>query len=379
MGLLRTPCGDAEETLSVAHEGEVLCCAFAHGQSLAISGGWDGRVILWDPATGSPCGTWKAGDKPITACAFSPDNKVIYTASMNGLLAEWDSGTRTRRSIFLAHTRPISSICSSPDGRTLATSSWDATINLWKTGPEREWRTLAGHKDIVAGCRFLPDNKLLLSWSHDGTLRLWDILRAKQVVAWNAHGDRITAGDVSPDGKWFASSGRDGHVILWNAVSHREEARYSHLRGELPWCGFTPDARKIVCVSSKGEVVPKTVPEMQKLPRVHTGHAVQAAALSRPGDYLALGTTDGHVHFLPQPEQADAPLCVTAVESQVTRQTFLQKLLGQQQLIRVLRCTCPLCNQVFDLVEHDRQTAVCPECKRRLHVNSFTLPAEAHS
>jgi WD40 repeat protein len=377
MPLLRTPCGDAEETLSVAHEGEVLCCAFATGQSLGLSGGWDGRVILWDPLSGSPLATWKAGDKPVTACAWSPDGKRIFTGAMNGLLGEWDAVTRGRKSMFLAHTRPISGINFSPDGKTLATSSWDGTINLWKVGPEREWRTLAGHKDIVAGCRFLPDNKHLFSWSHDGTLKLWDLARAKQVVSWQAHGDRINAGDVSPDGKWFASSARDGNVSLWDANTRKEEARYTHQRGEMPWCGFTPDAQTLICLTTKGEVVFRAVPDLQSRPRETTGHSVQAAALSPTGDFLALGTTKGRVHFLPQPKNADLPLCVTATESQISRPTFFEKLMGKQHLIRVLRCACPICHQSFELDTLDRHTAVCPECKRRLHVNSFTLPAEA--
>jgi WD40 repeat protein len=376
MGLLRTPCRDAEDTLSVAHEGEVLCCAFAPGQEWAISGGWDGQLFQWDPATGGPLAAWRAGDKAITACAVSPDNRRVFSGAMSGLLAEWDAVTRERKSIFLAHTRPISDITFAPDGRTMATSSWDSTINLWKVGPEREWRTLSGHKDIVSGCRFLPDNKSLLSWSHDGTLRVWDMTRARQIASWQAHGDRVTAGDVSPDGKWFASAGRDGHVILWDAVTHQEKARHTHQRGDIPWCGFTPDAQTLLCVTGKGDVVPKTVPDLQKRRREATGHTVQAAALASRGDFLALGTLEGRVQFMPQEGNAEQPICVTAIESSESRPTFFEKLMGKKNMQRVLRCCCPICHQLFEIEDHARHTAVCPECKRRLHINQFTLPAE---
>lgn len=377
MGLLRTPCGDAEDTVSLAHEGEVLCCAFAARRGWAASGGWDGCVIFWEPATGKAVATWRAAEKPVTACTFSPDGSQFFTGTMNGLLAAWDPLKRERKTIFLAHTRPISGIEFSPDGKTLATSSWDATINLWQFEPEKNWKTLAGHKDIVAGCRFLPDNKSLLSWSHDGTLRLWDVMRAKQIAAWSAHSDRITAADVSPDGRWFVSSGRDGHVILWNAATQKEEARYTHARGDLPWCGFTPDAQGLLCVSAKGELMRRSVPDLQKLPTQSTGYEVQSAALSPTGDYLVIGTVSGHVQFHPLPEMAQAPLCVTAIESQESRPTFLEKLLGRDHLIRVLRCTCPICHRVFELHETGRRTAVCPECQRRLHVNPFTLSLES--
>lgn len=376
MGMIRTPCGDAEETLSVAHKGEVLSCAFAPDQAWSVSGGWDGHLFQWDPVTGSPLAAWRACDKPITACAVAPDGRRIYSGAMSGLLGEWDAVTRERKSIFLAHTRPISGITFSPDGKTLATCSWDASINLWRVGPEREWRTLAGHKDIVAGCRFLPDNKSLLSWSHDGTLRLWDVVRARQVATWQAHGERITAGDVSPDGKWFASAGRDGHVILWNAATREEKSRYTHQRGDIPWCGFTPDAQTLLCVTAKGEVVPKSVPDLQKRRREVSGHTVQAAALSSTGDYLVLGTMEGRVHFMPQQSNSERVLCVTAIESNEPRTTFFERLIGKKHFERVLRCSCPICHQSFEIVDLERHTATCPECKRRLHVNAFTLPAE---
>jgi WD40 repeat protein len=294
---------------------------------------------------------------------------------MNGLFCEWDATTRERRSIYLAHPRPVSGITFSPDHKRLATSSWDGTIILAKIGKDRDRATLAGHKDIVTGCRFLPDNQSVLSWSHDGTMKLWEIKRAKQTASWQAHKDRVTAGDVSPDGRWFFSGSRDGHVVLWDARTQEEAASSTHERNEVVWCGFLPNAELVAYALSKGEVYYKSVPDLQTRRRHDFGEAILCAALPRSGQQLAVGTSDGRILFLAHDDLLEGALCVTPTESHESRPNFFDRLLGRKAVQRVLRCCCPICHRVFEISEPDKQTAVCPDCKRRLHLNEFTLPA----
>jgi len=103
---------------------------------------------------------------------------------------------------------------------------------------------------------------------------------------------------------------------------------------------------------------------------------VQSAVLVPAAEILAVGTVSGRVLFQTLPELAQVPVWVTAVESCESRPTFLQRLLGRERPIRVLRCTCPICHRVFELTQPGRRTAVCPDCHRRLHVNPFTIPAD---
>ncbi len=367
------PVAKPEEPVT-GHTGEVLCCASSPKQNLVVSGGWDGQVAAWDGVSGEMVAHWRAGEKPISAIAISPDGGKVLTGSMDGLLGHWDVQTHRRLSLFLAHTRPISSIAFSPDGKMLVTSSWDRTVALWNVERERDGRLLKGHEDLVNGCVFFPDGRMLLSWAHDGVLSLWDVVLTQQAVYWTAHTDRVTAAAVSPDGKWIASGSRNGSVTLWNAANYESVAQYAGLGHEIRGCFFSLDATLLVTVSARGEIVIHPVPHFGNQSGHETGLAVQAACLNAAGDQLALASADGRVHLVPLEAPADQGVCVTAVETQeARRRRGLMGLLGGQELQRVFRCQCPLCQQSFELDNHYPGTAICPTCQRKLRVNEFTL------
>jgi WD40 repeat protein len=354
------------------HHGEILACAFIPKQPYVISSGSDGRILLWDAALQQVVAAWQASDKAILSCAISPDGGRLLTGSLDGLLAQWDLATHRRLSIFLAHPRPISGITFSPDGRYLATSSWDGSVLLRKAHGEGKPTTLYGHRDIVAGCRFTADSKRLLSWSYDASLRLWDAQWGRSITQWNGHGDRITAGDASPDGQWLATAGQDGHVILWDAHRGQEVARYDGAGTDVIACLFSPDAELLFVCSKGGEITTLSVPELGSAVVEETGVNIQAAALSRTGETLVIGTSHGNCHFLPAAGGAGRSLCVTAYETDVNRPGFLRRLLRIEKLHRVRRCRCPICGREFDVEPALPAPRSCPHCGQAVKVNSFT-------
>src|SRR5262249_48362350 len=97
------------------------------------------------------------------------------------------------------------------------------------------------------------------------------------------------------------------------------------------------------------------------------------AMLSSNGEQLAVGTAEGRLHFVTLDGMPERAICVTARESQESRPKFMDKLFGREALQRVLRCSCPICHVTFEIGQIDPETMICPDCKKRLHVNSFTL------
>jgi WD40 repeat protein len=111
------------------------------GRTLLASGGDDGTVRLWDPASGDPVG------HPLTG----------HT-----------SGVRTVAAVPL------------PDGRTLlASGGGDGTVRLWDPvsgDPVRH--PVTGHTNWVRAVAAvpLPDGRIMLATGGgDGTVRLWDL------------------------------------------------------------------------------------------------------------------------------------------------------------------------------------------------------------
>jgi WD40 repeat protein len=129
--LWNTATATATNLTRPAGEGYGDALAFhPHGDTLAGSGGLDGSVQLWNPASGQSTGLI-GHTLGIEAVAFSPDGHTLASGTRDGVVRLWDSATGQATANLLGHTELINSLAYSPDGRTLASASSDKTIRLW--------------------------------------------------------------------------------------------------------------------------------------------------------------------------------------------------------------------------------------------------------
>jgi WD40 repeat protein len=129
----------------------------------------------------------------VPAAAFSPDCKTLATAVPAEIVSEgghnvlkdegkiklWDLATGKAQAILTGHTAEVWCVLFSPDGKLLATGSDDKTIKLWDVAKRKELATLKGHTDKVICLAFSADGKLLASGSADKTIKLWDVGKGK--------------------------------------------------------------------------------------------------------------------------------------------------------------------------------------------------------
>lgn len=95
-------------------------------------------------------------DGPITAVEFSPDGRWFAAASEDGRVRLWDTASGLPASDWFEHDAGVTAVSFSPSGRKLATGSSDGTIRVWDlagsedaTDQERHW--LARAAEILAG------------------------------------------------------------------------------------------------------------------------------------------------------------------------------------------------------------------------------------
>jgi len=92
---------------------------------------WQGRVYLWDFATGTKT-SWWAHAKPVNDVVFSPDGKTLATSSNDATVKLWNVSTQREMVTLTGPERRVDSVAFSPDGKRLAALSWDKKVWVWK-------------------------------------------------------------------------------------------------------------------------------------------------------------------------------------------------------------------------------------------------------
>lgn len=366
------------ESYHPGHGGEIFGCAYSPESTTVITGGWDGKLRLWDAASGAHLGEFAVGNKPVSACAVAPDGKNWLAGTMEGMLVQWDVEKRAATQRFMPHTRPISCIAHAPDGNALVTTSWDRNVRWSPVEKNSEPKVLGQHADIVAGAAFAPDGQKLYTWSYDRTIAVWDVPQQRLHAQLRGHGDRILSGAVSHDGRCLATGGRDRCLKLWDLQAGREMHAIT-LKSEICGLFFLLDNEALLAVDANGRVTLHLFPSLELVSELRVEATVQCARLAPSGAQLALGGVEGRLHRIAIDGFDARPLAVTAMRSTRATANMMQRLFGLHSALTVYSCRCPACCAPIELLRELPNTpTACPSCRRSLRVCTVTqAPATA--
>jgi WD40 repeat protein/DNA-binding SARP family transcriptional activator len=149
--------------------------------TVAASARSNGTIELRDP-DGTVRHTLPSRRVTIHKLAFSSDGKRIASGYFDGKVIVWDVATGRRIRTLSAQNGVIEGLAFSPDGTTLATAGEDAVVTIWDLRTGRNVQTLGGSTSALADVAFSPDGTHLAAASADGTLRIY-VLPKEQLLA----------------------------------------------------------------------------------------------------------------------------------------------------------------------------------------------------
>ena len=206
------------------HTRSVRAVSFSADGTMLASGLSSGLIELWDILTASRLAVLAGHAQEVRAVSFSPDGRMLASGSDDHTVRLWDLETGTTTGILEGHTRRVASVAFSPDGATLASGSYDRSIKLWDVATGTHRANLEGHADRVTSVTFLEDGATLASGSFDQTVKLWDLGTRTSTATLEGHAGRVRSVSLSTDGKTLASGSDDGTIKLWDAATETAAA-----------------------------------------------------------------------------------------------------------------------------------------------------------
>ncbi|HXE54196.1 MAG TPA: protein kinase [Tepidisphaeraceae bacterium] len=272
--------------------GAVRAVAVSRDGRLAVSGGEDHLVRLWDTRTGTEIRSFSGHHGAVLCVAISDDAKNALSGGDDKTLRLWDlqSGELLRK--FDSPSGMVNCVAFSPDQLTALSGGEDGTLSLWDLHTGQIIRTLAGPKQNVLSVAFSPDGTRALSGGADKTLRLWDLKSGSPIRTYTGHTSWISSVAFSPDGTRALSGSDDQTVRLWNVQKGEELATFRGHSRRVSSVAFSADGTRILSASDDGTLKwwdVKTASEIRTL-HGHTGRVLAAAML--PDNHAAISGGD---------------------------------------------------------------------------------------
>lgn len=311
------------------HERPVLAVAWGRDGRELASAGEDGRIFIWEAATGRLVRTLAEHQGAVRCLSWTTR---LASAGEDGLVRIWTPGNwSVQKESGQAAAHPLEALAWTPDGRQLLIGDDRGQLSLAGLSADRGRQSLEGFAPGAVRAIGMPqragEEKFAVGYL-DGSVAVWDVgsrgLRRAILPAEARTWEDIREGRptalrrailapgtltevrslaISPDDKWLAVAG--GDVEIWDLTPAKANIRTCLLPGRSESKGYravswSPDGRLLVAGDGTGEI---TVWETTRWRAVFTakyGGRIHAVAFSPPdGKAIAVAPDDKTVRVLP--------------------------------------------------------------------------------
>ncbi|KAI3355690.1 hypothetical protein L3Q82_004283 [Scortum barcoo] len=277
-----------------------LCSLFVPGDRQIILGTKNGKLQIFELASGSLLETVDAHDGAVWSLCLAPDQRGIVTGSADKTVKFWefelikDQGTTQKLlavslldctvkvfytdtlKFFLSlygHKLPVLCLDISHDSTLIATGSADRNVKIWGLDFGDCHRSMFAHDDSVMFLQFVPKTHLFFTAGKDKKIKQWDADKFEHIQTLEGHHREVWCLTISPNGDHIVSSSHDKSLRLWERTREPvilEEEREMEREAEFEESMAKGDV-PVVPGETEGEAAPagkKTIETVKAAERI---------------------------------------------------------------------------------------------------------------
>ena len=286
------------------HTLPVQALAFSPDGATLVSGGLDGRMIFWSPATGSELRTTNIG-AGLYSLAWAPSGSSVLAGLDDHSVQLWNPTSLARLQVFPGHADVVQSVAFTSDGTTAISGSRDSRIILWHVPDGAALATFTNLAPVLAVAS-APLAPWVAFGDGTGHVNRWATtnLNAATVLSFTENDASPVSVAFSADSRWMASGFSNDLVKIWRVADHFLAGT---LTGGQNAVIFSPDGSLLAAGSADRSVRVWRWAD-GSVRRTFTGHTQPVLALRFTGDgsQVASASLDDTVRLWRMPDGGSA-------------------------------------------------------------------------
>lgn len=205
------------------HIGRVYCASFSPDGRLAISGGGNGSIMVWDVREGMSIQKINGHRRGVSLVRISRDGRYAMSVSIPGRTVKaWVVRSGRQVHSFPHGVDVPGRFDMSDDGRWMATSDLRShrIVDLRSKKTAGKWGG-AGYAATIS-----PDGQFIAWGAGSPVANIRNRTTGKTVSKFRGSMGKVYAIDFSGDGNVLAAGGPAGHITVWNIQSKKEMSRF---------------------------------------------------------------------------------------------------------------------------------------------------------
>lgn len=272
---------------STEHRDLVCTLRWSPDGKILASGGYDSKIIFWEPFTGKAINTLSGHNGAIFDLAFSPGGTLLASAGGDQTTKIWRVRDGLRLDTLKEPQGEQFCVAFTPDGSKVLSAGADNRIRIWELKSRDQVEinpiieTRFAHEAGVTGMALNSKGDRLLTVSLDRSTKLWSVPGLSLISVQNVSSDTPSALAAVPDRQEIMIARMDGSVkrVSFETLDHKEAVARKH--DSKSTAQETVDARvKSEILANLNSALQPDQP-VEKVSEIEPNNAVQTAMAVR--------------------------------------------------------------------------------------------------